>query len=208
MSVEWYDNWYKAGGWDYNIEEEAQLLRRTVAERIGLPPGSKILDVGCGLGLHAHLLAQEGYEVVGIDTSPAAIAVAKRRYPDIAFHCLDASSAATLGVLFDVVLVRGMCWYHYELSGTNREGVPVLERTRELAACIRSGGHFVLQISTDFTGTEADSGVLNNPLDSYLDLFSQLGQIQYVCNWRGEDLVSQEHARRLKGNITLAVIPV
>lgn len=39
----------------------------------------RILDVGCGAGRHAIRLQNLGFEVVGIDKSPLAIAVAKER---------------------------------------------------------------------------------------------------------------------------------
>jgi SAM-dependent methyltransferase len=46
--------------------------RREVARLIdllGLPAGSRILDVPCGQGRHAHLLAEAGYDVDGLDLS-------------------------------------------------------------------------------------------------------------------------------------------
>jgi SAM-dependent methyltransferase len=41
--------------------------------------GSRVLDVGCGAGRHALHLQSLGFEVVGIDRSPLAIEVCKRR---------------------------------------------------------------------------------------------------------------------------------
>src|SRR4030095_3783127 len=46
--------------------------RRDVArliELLGLPSGSRILDVPCGQGRHAHLLAEAGVDVDGLDYS-------------------------------------------------------------------------------------------------------------------------------------------
>jgi len=40
-----------------------------IVERLGLPPGSKILDLCCGHGRHSILLAQRGYQVTGLDLS-------------------------------------------------------------------------------------------------------------------------------------------
>lgn len=39
----------------------------------------KVLDVGLGAGRHALYLQEQGFEVVGIDTSPLALEIAKRR---------------------------------------------------------------------------------------------------------------------------------
>jgi SAM-dependent methyltransferase len=43
---------------------------------LGLRPGQRVLDVGCGPGRHAYALAERGMEVVGVDIS--------RRFVDIA----------------------------------------------------------------------------------------------------------------------------
>ncbi len=56
--------------------------RREVARLIdllGLPTGARILDVPCGQGRHAHLLAEAGYDVDGLDLSRDLLARAKAR---------------------------------------------------------------------------------------------------------------------------------
>lgn len=53
---------------------EIVRLAREFAERL---PGRRVIDIGCGPGHHAHLFAEWGYEVVGIDASPAMIEVAR-----------------------------------------------------------------------------------------------------------------------------------
>jgi ubiquinone/menaquinone biosynthesis C-methylase UbiE len=46
---------------------------------LGLPVGSRVLDVPCGQGRHAHLLAEAGFDVDGLDYSAELLAVARRR---------------------------------------------------------------------------------------------------------------------------------
>jgi len=66
------------------------VLRRYAAARglypkefcfklLGDPRGKKVLDVGCGDGGDAVILAKLGAKVVGLDVSPRSIALAKRR---------------------------------------------------------------------------------------------------------------------------------
>jgi ubiquinone/menaquinone biosynthesis C-methylase UbiE len=46
---------------------------------LGLPVGSRVLDVPSGQGRHAHLLAEAGYDVDGLDYSRELLAVARKR---------------------------------------------------------------------------------------------------------------------------------
>ena len=48
-------------------------------ELLALPVGSRVLDVPCGQGRHAHLLAESGYDIDGLDYSTDLLAVARRR---------------------------------------------------------------------------------------------------------------------------------
>lgn len=48
-------------------------------ELLELPVGARLLDVPCGQGRHAHLLAEAGYDVDGLDYSAHLLAKAKER---------------------------------------------------------------------------------------------------------------------------------
>ena len=50
-----------------------------VDERVLARARGPVLDVGCGPGRHVHALARRGVLAVGIDVSPAAVALARRR---------------------------------------------------------------------------------------------------------------------------------
>lgn len=65
-----------------------RLLFEMGAVMTVLPPSpARILDIGCGTGWTSAFLAQRGYEVVGIDLSPEAIATAQQafQYPNLTF---------------------------------------------------------------------------------------------------------------------------
>ena len=62
-----------------------------VVEMLGLHPGSRVLDVGCGPGRHAHELARRGVVVHGVDISARFIDIASGNPPAGAtFERLDA----------------------------------------------------------------------------------------------------------------------
>lgn len=50
-----------------------------VLEVLGLPVGARILDVPCGQGRHAHLFAEAGLAVDGLDYSDHLLALARKR---------------------------------------------------------------------------------------------------------------------------------
>lgn len=49
-----------------------------LCDAMGMLPGMRVLDLGCGHGRHAIALARRGYEVTGVDVVPAMIARARR----------------------------------------------------------------------------------------------------------------------------------
>jgi SAM-dependent methyltransferase len=66
-------------------------------------PGARtLLDVACGTGAHLVEL-QRWYAVEGVDVSPAMLAVARRRLPDVPLHLADMRQL-DLGRSFDCVL--------------------------------------------------------------------------------------------------------
>ncbi len=66
-----------------------------VVRVLGLAPGARVLDVGCGPGRHAHELARRGIVVHGIDIAQTFVDLARQGAPDGAtFERLDARSAS------------------------------------------------------------------------------------------------------------------
>lgn len=84
-SIPYYAAFYGAFK-DYTAETAA------VAARIRQhhPSAQTVLDVGCGPGDHAHLLAAEhGYAVDGIDVAPEFVQQARETHPDGSFWTAD-----------------------------------------------------------------------------------------------------------------------
>ncbi|HEY6805348.1 MAG TPA: methyltransferase domain-containing protein [Pyrinomonadaceae bacterium] len=70
-----------------------------IAVTLGLPAGSRILDVGCGSGWLSEYFARLGYEVKGIDISPDLIAMSRERIDRVAY---DVDHETTLSCSFAV----------------------------------------------------------------------------------------------------------
>lgn len=58
-------------------EDRAQVAR--LVELLGLPAGARVLDLACGQGRHAHLLAEAGFDVDGYDLSRHLLGIARAR---------------------------------------------------------------------------------------------------------------------------------
>ncbi|AWL99204.2 bifunctional class I SAM-dependent methyltransferase/glycosyltransferase family 2 protein [Bradyrhizobium amphicarpaeae] len=74
--------------------------------RFLIPPGSRVLDIGCGIGDTLAALAPS--YGVGIDFSSAQIDIARQRHPDLAFVEGDAEGPTTFSAIegpFDFILV-------------------------------------------------------------------------------------------------------
>lgn len=68
-----------------------------------VPPGARVLDLGCGTGeLLAALRPSVG---VGVDLSPAIVREARRRHPGMRFHQMAAEDVATFADTFDYILI-------------------------------------------------------------------------------------------------------
>jgi 2-polyprenyl-6-hydroxyphenyl methylase/3-demethylubiquinone-9 3-methyltransferase len=60
-----------------------------------LPPGSSVLDMGCGNGSFLARLPVMGWRLIGTDLSPSGIEIARRTHPEIEFFMADAQTDLT-----------------------------------------------------------------------------------------------------------------
>ena len=76
--------------WGYFAERIYPVLDRLVLRY--LPSGCAVLDLCCGTGQLAAVLADKGYATTGLDGSEGMIEIARRNAPDVAFLVQDARS--------------------------------------------------------------------------------------------------------------------
>jgi SAM-dependent methyltransferase len=78
--TEWFEEWF---GEEYlelyphRDAAEAERAVRLIAERVGLQPGWRVLDVACGAGRHARAFELASARCVGVDLSAALLRVAR-----------------------------------------------------------------------------------------------------------------------------------
>jgi SAM-dependent methyltransferase len=82
LPSEWFKEWFNSPYYHQlyyeRDEKEAALLISHLLGKLQLKPGSRLIDVGCGRGRHARILAGKGYDVTGIDIAPDSIEYAKQ----------------------------------------------------------------------------------------------------------------------------------
>jgi len=79
---------------------------RLLGVRMFLPKkGMKILDVGCGTGVHLGIYRRFKCKLYGIDTSPSMLEIAKSRLgEDAELHLGDATKTPYENDTFDLIL--------------------------------------------------------------------------------------------------------
>jgi SAM-dependent methyltransferase len=128
---------------------------------LGLEPGMRVLDVGCGPGRHANALARRGVVVHGIDISQRFVDVARAdAQPGATFERLDARTLA-FDAEFDAAI--SLCQGAFGLLGGHDDGAVLAG----MAAAVRPGGrvacsafsaYFQVRYLEDST-FDADAGV-------------------------------------------------
>jgi SAM-dependent methyltransferase len=83
--------------------------------RFLVPPGLRVLELGCGEGsLLASLAPSEG---TGVDFSPTMVASARGRYPGLHFIVSDAHHLAELNSTFDIIVLSDLLHDAWDVQG-------------------------------------------------------------------------------------------
>lgn len=103
----WYSSWFDTPYYHllyrHRDEDEAQVFISKICQYLALKPGSTALDLACGKGRHARVMAQQGLQVIGLDLSPSSILEAqKSAIPNLSFYVHDMREV-WLANHFDVV---------------------------------------------------------------------------------------------------------
>lgn len=113
-----------------------------IEQRLGLAKGAAILDVGCGLGLHAIELTRRGYVVVGLDFSIPMLSRAADEAQDQGFkiNFLHADMREmNFDGAFDAVLIWGTTLGYFD-DEVNKQ---VIERVHR---ALKPGGLFLIDV--------------------------------------------------------------
>ena len=133
-----YDVLYR----DKDYAAECRYLER-LFERLGPRRVRSVLDLGCGTGGHALLLAAKGFEVTGVDLSPGMLAEArlKAREAGAAVRFLKGDvRSVRIGETFDAVVAM------FAVMGYQTEDRDLSRALATAAAHLKAGGLFVADL--------------------------------------------------------------
>ncbi|MEU7145260.1 methyltransferase domain-containing protein [Nocardia sp. NPDC046473] len=111
-----------------------QIDTPIVQEIVGTLPTGVALDAACGTGRYARWLAERGHKVIGVDSSPDMLALARTRVPEAEFLLGDLHRLPVDDATVDLVVCALALNHNSSLD-------PILA---EFARVLRPGGHLVI----------------------------------------------------------------
>ena len=126
-----------------------KALTLKLAEQIGMADHAAVLDVGCGYGLSARVLAQRyGCDVLGVDLSPKMIAAGR-------VFCEDTDIQLHVGDGENLSPVVGDRRFDYALYNASIFIFPDVSRALDQScACLRPGGKIGFSFYPELLGDE------------------------------------------------------
>ena len=179
---------YSDGAVPTPLDEDVQRVAA------GLKPG-KALDLGCGVGQNSNWLAENGWEVRGVDIAPSAIAAAEESaVPGTRFELGDVTRWTPGEDRYDFVIST------YALPGRGPGRTKALETA---ARSVAPGGTILI---TEFDESVGDSGWLNaDDLVSLTELTGHLDGFEIIeSDVRVSDHAHGHHEQKIPVAIVVA----
>jgi SAM-dependent methyltransferase len=141
-------------------EQEIEFL----VDALGLQPGHRVLDVGCGPGRHAHALARRGFDVVGVDISQRFVDLAVESAPPGASFVRGDARHLTFDAEFDaaISLCQGGFGLVHDRDDDDRsvlEGMGRAVRRGGVVALSAFSGYFAVRFLEEGEVFDAGTGV-------------------------------------------------
>ena len=124
------------------IHQQRQTLVLAMVDKLGLPPGEQVLEIGCGAGLTTAALASRGYSVDAVDSVDEMLDLTRRHAAEAGVAHRVRTAVADINRLifpgdhFNLVVAIGVLpWLH-----------SIYEPMREVARVTKAGGYLIVNV--------------------------------------------------------------
>ena len=134
------------GDFSLSLEQAQRRKHEYVAEQIGIGPGRRMLDLGCGWGPLLSFARERGAEGLGLTLSSAQLVACRRHGLDVRLHDVRQVDRETFGP-FDAVASLG-AFEHFcsqEDYRAGRQDAVYAELFERIAGVLPEGGRLYLQ---------------------------------------------------------------
>ncbi len=126
-----------------NLQANLDFLARTNL----LKPGSRVLEIGCGIGTVVAELARQGYDAMGTDISQVAIEYGRAKYGNVRLEVQPAEELPYADGTFDIVL-------SFDLF----EHIARIDRhVGEVQRVLKPGGHYLFETPNKLSNAVAET---------------------------------------------------
>jgi cyclopropane fatty-acyl-phospholipid synthase-like methyltransferase len=145
MKSEWFKDWFNTqeylNVYQHRNESDAEVHIKLILENIQISAKANILDMACGAGRHAIILARKDFNVTAVDLSENLLSIAKKTADEenlsINFVHSDIRKFDTTD-RFNLVLNLFTSFGYFE---TDEENFAILQKAYDL---LIDGGYFIL----------------------------------------------------------------
>ena len=165
-----YDRWSET--YDATPNPIVSLDRRYTIRALEPLPGERILDAGCGTGVHLHRLSAAGSRPVGLDFSRGMLSFARRAAPGAALVQADLDSPLPIRRgAFDALLCALVSEHLADLGRFFGQAFAALRRGGRLVFSAFHPELALAGIEANFErdGTEYRLGARRHTIDDYLN---------------------------------------
>jgi len=164
---------------------------RSLAQRLGVKHGDKVLDVACGTGRWLKACAELGAGTYGIDLSETAIECCRQQLPNGDFHAQAAETLPYDDATFDLVTCLGSLEHFVEPIRSLREMCRVARPEAAVVLLVPNAGFLTRKLGLYGGTQQVDAKEVVRSLPEWTAMFETAG-FRIESRWRDLHVLSLE----------------